>query len=386
MNAKKYDFLIVGAGLYGCVCAHELTKKGYSCLVIDKRSHIGGNCYTEKINNTHVHKYGAHIFHTNSKEIWDYITQFACFNNYVNEPVAIAPDNKIYNLPFNMNTFAKIWPDVTTPAQAKKRIAEQTEKYRDVIPANLEEQALKMVGDDIYNLLIKGYTEKQWGRKATELPADIIKRLPLRFSFDNNYFNDKYQGIPIGGYTKIFKKMLEGIDVMLETDFLAKRYEFKDVAKEIIYTGPIDALFNYCYGELDYRSLRFETYSVDESQGNAVVNFTDANVPYTRTIEHRFFDLDNFDDSHILKTFEYPDDYGQGKEPYYPINDSSNNTKYQQYLELASETPGLYVGGRLGDYKYYDMHITIDRALTFVKLFEPKQDAFTAFYNKFIKR
>ena len=362
---KKYDYLIVGAGFYGAVSAYELNKKGYKCLVIEKRNHIGGNCYTETVDGINVHKYGAHIFHTNDREIWEYVNQLVEFNRYTNSPVAIN-NGKLYNLPFNMNTFYQIW-GVRTPKEAVDKIAEQTEKYKDVNPQNLEEQALKLVGDDIYNILIKEYTEKQWGMKATELPAFIIKRLPIRFTFDNNYFNDTYQGVPIGGYTKIFEKLLEETEVLLKTDFFANREYFEALAEKIIYTGPIDKFFNYEAGKLNYRSLRFENESLDieNFQGNAVVNYTSHEEAFTRIIEHKHFEFGTQKKTVITK--EYPQDWNENLEPYYPVNDSVNNKIYSEYKKKADALEKVIFGGRLAEYKYYDMHQIIGSALSKMK-------------------
>ena len=362
---KKYDYLIVGAGFYGAVSAYELKKKGYKCLVIEKRNHIGGNCYTETVDGINVHKYGAHIFHTNDREIWEYVNQLVEFNRYTNSPVAIN-NGKLYNLPFNMNTFYQIW-GVRTPKEAVDKIAEQTEKYKDVNPQNLEEQALKLVGDDIYNILIKEYTEKQWGMKATELPAFIIKRLPIRFTFDNNYFNDTYQGVPIGGYTKIFEKLLEETEVLLKTDFFANRGYFEALAEKIIYTGPIDKFFNYEAGKLNYRSLRFENESLDieNFQGNAVVNYTSHEETFTRIIEHKHFEFGTQKNTIITK--EYPQDWNENLEPYYPVNDSVNNKIYSEYKKKADASEKVIFGGRLAEYRYYDMHQIIGSALSKMK-------------------
>ena len=362
---KKYDYLIVGAGFYGAVSAYELKKKGYKCLVIEKRNHIGGNCYTETVDGINVHKYGAHIFHTNDREIWEYVNQLVEFNRYTNSPVAIN-NGKLYNLPFNMNTFYQIW-GVRTPKEAVDKIAEQTEKYKDVNPQNLEEQALKLVGDDIYNILIKEYTEKQWGMKATELPAFIIKRLPIRFTFDNNYFNDTYQGVPIGGYTKIFEKLLEETEVLLNTDFFANRGYFEALAEKIIYTGPIDKFFNYEAGKLNYRSLRFENESLDieNFQGNAVVNYTSHEETFTRIIEHKHFEFGTQKKTVITK--EYPQDWNENLEPYYPVNDSVNNKIYSEYKKKADASEKVIFGGRLAEYRYYDMHQIIGSALSKMK-------------------
>ena len=362
---KNFDYLIVGAGFFGAISAYELTKKGYKCLVIEKRNHIAGNCYTENIEGINVHKYGAHIFHTNDKEIWEYVNALVEFNRYTNSPVAIN-NGKLYNLPFNMNTFYQIW-GVKTPKEAEEKIAEQTAKYKDITPENLEEQALKLVGDDIYKLLIKEYTEKQWGVKATDLPSFIIKRLPVRFIFDNNYFNDKYQGIPIGGYTKIFEKLLEGIEVRLEIDFFENRAYYEALAENIIYTGPIDKFFNYEAGKLNYRSLKFEneTLETDNFQGNAVVNYTSHEVPFTRIIEHKHFEFGTQEKTVVTK--EYPQDWEEGLEPYYPVNDDANNAIYNAYKKKSESLDNVIFGGRLAEYKYYDMHQIVGSALAKMK-------------------
>ena len=362
---KNFDYLIVGAGFFGAISAYELTKKGYKCLVIEKRNHIAGNCYTENIEGINVHKYGAHIFHTNDIEIWEYVNALVEFNRYTNSPVAIN-NGKLYNLPFNMNTFYQIW-GVKTPKEAEEKIAEQTAKYKDITPENLEEQALKLVGDDIYKLLIKEYTEKQWGVKATDLPSFIIKRLPVRFTFDNNYFNDKYQGIPIGGYTKIFEKLLEGIEVRLETDFFENRAYYEALAENIIYTGPIDKFFNYEAGKLNYRSLKFEneTLETDNFQGNAVVNYTSHEVPFTRIIEHKHFEFGTQEKTVVTK--EYPQDWEEGLEPYYPVNDDANNAIYSAYKKKSESLDNVIFGGRLAEYKYYDMHQIVGSALAKMK-------------------
>ena len=356
----KYDYVIVGAGLYGSICAYELNKAGYKVLVIDKRDHIGGNIYTEKVNDINVHKYGAHIFHTSNKEIWDYINQFAEFNNYINSPIANYK-GEIYNLPFNMNTFSKIWDNVITPKDAKEHIIK--EKYIGEI-TNLEEQAKSLVGTTIYEKLVKGYTEKQWGKECKDLPPFIIKRLPVRFTYNNNYFNDKYQGIPIGGYTQIIEKLLEGIDVILNENYLDNKDKYKD--SKIIYTGPIDEYYDYCYGKLEYRSLRFEEELLltDNYQGNAVVNYTSNDVPYTRIIEHKHFENTECDWTIITK--EYPVSIEKGKDPYYPINNDKNNELYSKYKELADKDDKVIFGGRLGSYKYYDMDKTVEQALLLV--------------------
>ncbi len=361
---KKYDYLIVGSGLFGAVFAHEATKKGKKCLVIDKRGHIGGNIYCESIEGINVHKYGAHIFHTSSKEIWEYINQFAEFNNYINAPVAIYKD-ELYNLPFNMNTFSKMW-GIKTPAQAREKIALQIAELGITEPKNLEEQALSLVGRDVYEKLIKGYTEKQWARDCTELPAFIIKRLPLRFTYDNNYFNDRYQGIPIGGYTPIIEKMLQGSDIMLNTDYFDFIKDNADIATKTVFTGQIDRFFDYKLGVLEYRSVRFETevLDTDNYQGNAVVNYTERSVPYTRIIEHKHFEFGTQPKTVISR--EYSSEWSLGDEPYYPINNDKNNALYEQYKALADATPSVIFGGRLGQYKYYDMDKVIASALDVV--------------------
>lgn len=362
-----YDYLIVGSGLYGSICAYELSKIGYKVLVIDKREHIGGNIYTENIEGINVHKYGAHIFHTSNKMVWDYINQFTEFNNYINSPVA-RYKNEIYNLPFNMNTFSKIWNDVFTPAEAMKKIDEEKKKYYVEEPKNLEEQAINLVGQTIYEKLVKGYTAKQWGRKCNELPAFIIKRLPVRFTYDNNYFNDRYQGIPIGGYTKIIEKMLSGIEVKLNSNYFSDRKYYESISKNIIYTGPIDEFFAYKYGELEYRSVYFETTVLDEvnHQGNAVVNYTDYETPYTRIIEHKHFEFDTKTPKTVISK-EYSKTWKLGDEPYYPVNDEKNNTLYNKYKEEALKLNNVYFGGRLGQYKYYDMDKVILEALNFIE-------------------
>lgn len=362
---SQYDYLIVGAGLFGAVFAHEAIKDGKKCLVIDKRNHIGGNVYTENVEGINVHKYGAHIFHTSDKEVWDYVNDFAEFNRYTNSPVARYKD-ELYNLPFNMNTFYNLW-GVKTPSEAKtvieKQKAEALSGREGMEPANLEEQAITLAGRDIYEKLVKGYTEKQWGRRATELPPFIIKRLPVRFTFDNNYFNDKYQGIPIGGYSAMIEKMLLGAEVRLGVDFLENKSEYENIADKIIFTGMIDEYFDYCYGQLEYRSLRFETEILNESnfQGNAVVNYTEYEIPYTRIIEHKHFEFGTQEKTVITR--EYPAKWQKGDEPYYPMNDDENNELYKKYKELADKESKVIFGGRLGEYKYYDMHQVVRRAL-----------------------
>ena len=357
----KYDYLVVGAGLYGAVFAYEAKKKGKTCLVIDKRDHIAGNIYCENVSGINVHKYGAHIFHRSDKKIWEYVNQFAEFNNYINSPVARYKD-ELYNLPFNMNTFSKMW-NIATPQEAKDIIASQIADLNITEPKNLEEQALSLVGKDVYEKLIKGYTEKQWGRDCKDLPSFIIKRLPLRFIYDNNYFNDRYQGIPIGGYTKIVEKMLDGIEVRLNTNYLDNREEFDAMADKIVYTGMIDQFYDYKLGVLEYRSVRFETEELpmENYQGNAVVNYTEREVPYTRIIEHKHFEFGKQPTTIISR--EYSSEWKKGDEPYYPVNNDKNNALYQQYKELADKEHKVIFGGRLGGYKYYDMDKVIAAAL-----------------------
>lgn len=357
---KQYDYLIVGAGLWGSVFAHEAKKNGKTCLVIDRRAHKGGNVYCENVEGINVHKYGAHIFHTNDKDIWDYVNSFVEFNRYTNSPVANY-NGELFNLPFNMNTFYQLWK-VKTPEEARLKIEEQVKQAGITEPTNLEEQAISLVGTDIYEKLIKGYTEKQWGRKATELPAFIIKRLPVRFTFDNNYFNDKYQGIPIGGYNKLIDGLLAGIEVRLGVDFEQNREELSSLANQVVYTGKIDEYFNFKFGELEYRSLRFEneTLPVENYQGNAVVNYTDAETPFTRIIEHKHFEFGRQESTVITR--EYPLEWSKGVEPYYPINDAKNEAIYKQYKALG-EAENVIFGGRLAEYRYYDMHQVIGSAL-----------------------
>ncbi len=361
-----YDYLIVGSGLYGAVCAHELTQKGFSCLVVEKRNHLGGNIYTEEVEGIQVHKYGAHIFHTSNEEVWKYMNQFAKFNHYVNSPIARYHD-ECYNLPFNMNTFTKLWPNVFTPEEARIKIEEEKKDSFKENPSNLEEQALSLVGKTIYEKLIKGYTEKQWGKPCKELPAFIIKRLPVRYTFDNNYFNDIYQGIPIGGYTKIIEKMLAGIEVKLNYNFLEHKEQLSKMAKKIIYTGPIDEYYEYCFGPLEYRSIRFETEVLDMNnyQGNAVVNYTAEDIPFTRIIEHKHFDFGSQKKTVISK--EFSSTWHTGDEPYYPINDQHNNDLYQKYKKLSLKDTKVVFGGRLGLYKYMDMDDIVESALEFVR-------------------
>lgn len=373
----NYDYLVVGAGLFGAVFASEMRKCGRKCLVIDKRAHVAGNIYTEEIRGIHVHKYGAHIFHTSDRKIWSYVNELAEFNNYVNSPVAVYKD-ELYNLPFNMNTFAKMW-NVRTPKEAAERIQSQIADLKITEPANLEEQALSLVGTDIYEKLVKGYTEKQWGRDCKELPAFIIKRLPVRFTFDNNYFNDPYQGIPKGGYTGMVEKLLDGIEVLLDTAFedFVRRDDENDTYvtndgrhtfRKVLYTGMIDAFFDYCEGALEYRSLDFQTELLEGEenfQGNAVVNYTEREVPYTRIIEHKHFEFGQQPDTVITR--EYPREWKRGDEPYYPVNDEKNAMLYQKYVRLASGQKNVLFGGRLGQYQYYDMDKVIAAALEMVE-------------------
>lgn len=362
-----YDYLIVGAGLYGATFANIMKKHGRKVLIIEKRNHLGGNCYTELTNDIHVHKYGAHIFHTSNVEIWNFVNQFAEFNNYVNSPIA-EYKGRFYNLPFNMNTFYQLW-NVRTPEEAKKQIEEERAEYAYITnPRNLEEQALVLGGRTIYETLIKGYSEKQWGMKATDIPAFIIRRLPFRFTFNNNYFNDRYQGIPCDGYTQLISNMLQSIEVKLNTDFLFNKEEFKKMAHKIVFTGPIDAYFAYCYGALDYRSLLFEheiIKNTDNFQGNAVFNFTDADVPYTRIIEHKHFVYGQQKGTIITK--EYPAKWEIGKESFYPVNDEKNQALYKRYEELGNKEKNVAFGGRLGQYKYHDMDQTIEQAINEAK-------------------
>ena len=360
-KTMTYNYLIVGAGLFGSVFAYEAKKKGKTCLVIDKRDHIAGNIYCEEIEGINVHKYGAHIFHTSNKKVWEYINQFAEFNNYINSPVAVYKD-ELYNLPFNMNTFSKMW-GIRTPQEAKEIIEKQIKELNITEPKNLEEQALSLAGRDVYEKLIKGYTEKQWGRPCTELPSFIIKRLPFRFIYDNNYFNDRYQGIPMGGYTRIVEKMLDGIDVKTGTDYFEFIRENPDVAEKTVFTGMIDEYFGYKLGALEYRSVRFETevLDTDNYQGNAVVNYTDREVPYTRIIEHKHFEFGKQEKTVISR--EYSSEWHQGMEPYYPVNDDKNNTLFEEYRKLAEKEENVIFGGRLGNYKYYDMDKVIEAAL-----------------------
>ena len=371
-----YQYLVVGAGLYGAVFAHEMEKRGKDCLVIEKRDHIAGNIYTKEVNGIQVHEYGAHIFHTSDKEVWNYVNQFAEFNHYINCPVARYKD-ELYNLPFNMNTFAKMW-NIKTPKEAREHIDAQIADLHITEPKNLEEQALSLVGRDIYEKLVKGYTEKQWGRDCKELPSFIIKRLPVRFVFDNNYFNDPYQGIPKGGYMQIVEKLLEGIPVKLGTDYetFCQRntdggfisMDGEDTFEKVLYTGMIDQFYEYCYGELAYRSLRFETeYLEDEDnyQGNAVVNYTEREVPYTRIIEHKHFEFGTQKGTVITR--EYPKEWSRGDEPYYPVNDQHNSELYEKYAQRAAQEKNVLFGGRLGQYKYYDMDKVVRAALAMVE-------------------
>ena len=363
---KKYDYLIVGAGLFGSTFANLAHKQGKKVLVIDRRNHIAGNIYTEEVEGIQVHRYGAHIFHTDYKDVWDYVNSFVEFNRYTNSPVARI-NNEIYNMPFNMNTFAKIWNDVFTPEDAMRHINEEKKEITGE-PKNLEEQAISLVGRTIYEKLIKGYTEKQWGRSCTELPSFIIKRLPVRLVYDNNYFNDRYQGIPIGGYTKLVGKMLDGIEVKLNTNFFDNIEEYKEIANKIVYTGPIDEYFNYSLGSLDWRSLKFDTKVLDQTnyQGNAVVNYTGHEVDYTRVIEHKHFEFDTTSPKTVI-TFEYPADYKEGMEKYYTVNDDKNNELADKYRELSKKEENVIFGGRLAEYKYYDMDDVIKSAFECIK-------------------
>jgi UDP-galactopyranose mutase len=358
----NYDFIIVGSGFFGSICAHELKKIGFNCLVLEKRDHIGGNCYTENRDGINLHIYGPHIFHTNDEEIWNWINKFANFKNYVYNPVANYK-GEIFSLPFNMWTFSKLWK-ISHPNQAKDIIESQSKNLTD--PKNLEEQSIKLVGKDVFEKLIKGYTEKQWKKPSDQLPIEIIKRLPVRFTYDNNYFNDKYQGIPIGGYTQIFEKLLMGTRVILNTDYLSNKEYWDNQAKKIIYTGPIDSYFNYVYGELEYKSTEFEhkKLNIDNFQGTSVMNYTDIETPYTRCIEHKHFEGTDSDCTWI--SYEYPVDYNKTKVPFYPVNDEKNNKIYLEYKKLAESKKNIMFGGRLAEYKYYDMHQVIDSALKFV--------------------
>ena len=363
---EKYDYLVVGAGLFGAIFAYEAKRKGKKVLVVEKRPHIAGNIYTEVIEGIQVHKYGAHIFHTSNEKVWRYIQQFAKFNRYTNSPIARYKE-ELYNMPFNMNTFHALW-GVITPKEAREKIEEEKREAGITEPKNLEEQAISLVGRTIYEKLVKGYTEKQWGQRADKLPSFIIKRLPVRFTYDNNYFNDFYQGIPIGGYTQIIEKMLQGIEVKLNCDFLEERSSLENIANKIIFTGPIDAYYHYQFGELEYRSLKFETEILEEQnyQGNAVVNYTEYEVPYTRIIEHKHFEFDTTSPKTVI-TREYPEKWIQGKEPYYAINNEKNNALYQKYAEIAQKDDKVIFGGRLGQYKYFDMDKVIEEALNCVE-------------------
>lgn len=356
-----FDYLIVGAGLYGAVFACEMMNAGKTCLVLERRDHIGGNCYTQDCNGIQVHKYGAHIFRTSNEKIWKYVSRFAEFNHFINSPIANY-HGKIYNMPFNMNTFSRMW-NISTPAQAKEIISRQRAEIAGV-PQNLEEQAISLVGRDVYEILVKEYTEKQWGRPCSELPASIIRRLPVRFTYDNNYFNDPYQGIPIGGYTQMIEKMLNGCEIRLNTDFNDSPNEYRKLARRILYTGTIDSYFGYCCGPLEYRSLRFEheELDVDNYQGVAVVNYTDKETPYTRVIEHKHFAFGTQPTTVISR--EYPLEWNLDIEPYYPINDQKNQTRYEQYAQLGAQERNVLFGGRLGEYRYYDMQDTIQSALS----------------------
>lgn len=374
MEVKKYNFLIVGSGLFGATFAWRVRQMGKKCLVIDKRSYTGGNVYCENIEGINVHRYGAHIFHTSNKEVWDFVNSLVPFNRYTNSPVAVAPDGRRYNLPFNMNTFYRMW-GVATPDEARAKIEEQRAAFLDDLrrqgvsePRNLEEQAISLIGKDIYELLIKGYTEKQWGRPCTKLPAFIIKRLPVRFVYDNNYFNDAYQGIPIGGYNALVEKLLNGVEVKTATDFFADRTYWESVAEKIVFTGKIDEFYDYRFGRLEYRTVRFETETLDTPnwQGNAVVNYTSREVPYTRIIEHKHFELFGDEVYKTPKTVisrEYSTEWRDGMEPFYPVNDTRNTTLYEQYRALAAHEPNVIFGGRLAEYKYYDMNKIIERVM-----------------------
>lgn len=359
---KTYDYLIVGAGLFGSVFAHEASKTGKKCLIIDKRPYCGGNIYCENIGGIHVHKYGAHIFHTHHRHIWEYVNQFVEFNRFTNSPLA-SFQGQIYNLPFNMNTFNKLW-GVVTPEEAKAKIKEQCQKYAHIEPTNLEEQALKLCGTDIYQILIKGYTEKQWGRPATELPAFIINRIPFRFTYDNNYFNDPYQGIPIGGYNLLTDALVNNIEIKTDTDYFQNRDYFDQLAEKILFTGCIDRFFNYEFGSLEYRSLKFENQylEIEDFQGNAVVNYNESKIPFTRIIEHKHFEYGK--QPFTVITREYPQNFTPETEPYYPVNDFKNSEKLNKYKVKAAQFPNLLLGGRLAQYTYFDMDDTIESALT----------------------
>ncbi len=363
----QYDYLIVGAGLYGATFAYKAKQQGKRCLVIDRRSHLGGNIYCENIEGINIHKYGAHIFHTSNKEVWNFVNSIVEFNRYTNSPIANYK-GQLYNLPFNMNTFYQLW-GTKTPEEAKQKIAEQRKKYGVADPKNLEEQAINLVGKDVYEILVKGYTEKQWGRKATNIPAFIIKRLPVRFTFDNNYFNDKYQGIPVGGYNKLIEGLLKEIETKISVDFLKDRSYWESIADKILFTGMIDEFYDYRYGKLEYRTLNFENQLLDMEnyQGNAVVNYTEAEVPYTRIIEHKHFEFGKQDKTIITK--EYSSEWSEGSEAYYPINDEMNNKKYQQYKGVADHETKYIFGGRLAEYKYYDMAPIITKVLEYDQFF-----------------
>lgn len=364
MEKKQYDYLIVGAGLYGSVFAREMTRRGKRCLVVEKRDHIGGNCYTKCMNGINVHYYGAHIFHTSDEKVWNYMSQFCHFNHYVNSPIANYK-GELYNMPFNMNTFCKLWPDVLTPEQAKQRIEQQCAEFASIAdPKNLYEQGMKLAGRDIFLKLVKGYSEKQWGMPAEEIPAFVLRRLPFRFTFDNNYFNDPHQGIPMGGYTPIFEALLKDVEVRLNVDFLSERQSLTDLADRVLYTGALDAYFDYNLGHLNFRSLRFDHQvkeGVENYQGNAVFNYTDSETPYTRVIEHKHFEFGKQPDTVI--SFEYSQDWKPGVEPYYPINNERNDTLAAQYREMARQEANVSFGGRLGEYKYYDMDKVVAQVL-----------------------
>jgi UDP-galactopyranose mutase len=360
-----YDYLFVGAGLFSATAANMLTARGKKCLAVDRRGHVGGNCHTENMGGINVHVYGAHIFHTYDRDVWDFVNRFAKFNNFINSPIANF-NGKLYNLPFNMNTFNRIWPDVITPAQARERIVEQAKEIYG-IPENLEEQAISLVGRDIYELLIKGYTEKQWGRKCVDLPASIIRRIPVRYVYDNNYYDDRYQGIPTGGYTRMIEKMFAGTEIRLNCDYFTDRNELDNCAERIVFTGMIDEFFDYRFGRLSYRTLRFEneTLSIPDFQGNAVVNYTDSETPYTRIIEHKHFEFGN--QPATIVTREFPAEYRPGSEPYYPVNDNMNMLLFKKYDELAHAQPQVIFGGRLGRYQYMDMDDTVAAARSLAK-------------------
>lgn len=362
---KKYDYVLVGGGLFAGTFAYEAGKRGKKCLVVEKRSNLGGNIYCEKIEDINVHKYGAHIFHTSNRKVWEFVNSLVEFNRYTNSPVANY-HGEIYNMPFNMNTFSKMWDDVRTPVEAKARIAEQKAKITGE-PKNLEEQAISLVGEDIYKKLVKGYTEKQWGRDCKDLPAFIIKRLPVRYTYDNNYFNDLYQGIPIGGYNVLIDALFAGCDVELNVDYNENKEKYNELGEKVLYTGTLDSYYDYCYGKLEYRSLKFETEVLDEEnhQGVAVVNYTDRETSYTRMIEHKHFEYGTQEKTVVTK--EYPADWEEGMEPYYPINDEKNQSLYQKYAELAAKEENMIFGGRLAEYKYYDMDKVIESAFDLVE-------------------